>query len=466
MSVPDRHFQIQRVLIITLVANLFVAFAKVIVGVLSGSLAMVADGFHSSLDGLSNVIGLISNKLASRPPDEEHPYGHRRIETLASLAIGGVLLLTAWEIIENSIQRLTEGGAPQITALNFAAMLGTLGVNLAVTVYERRAGRRLNSEFLLADAEHTRSDIFVSLTVLASLVAVRYGIDWIDPVAALVVVALIAVVAGKILRHSAAILVDRAVLDSRTVSSIAKSVAGVGHIIQVRSRGPSDDVHLDLDVEVAGPTTAERSDAMAREMRTRLRKRFPGLTDIRVYFYPQRNAPPDVSALVRAEADALGIGAHEITSAISEEGMVLELHVEVPPDQSIGEAHMVVTEMEERLQQVIPNVERIVTHIEPAPPREEIRHTGGDARVLARQALNIARELYPAHVWHDLDIRAEADGGYALSMHCHVPEDMRIEDAHHIAETVETQLRATLPSLHRVTIHTEPPTGERARYPA
>src|SRR5574341_256866 len=460
MAVTSRHLEIQRVLVITLVANLVVAFAKVLVGAFSGSLAMVADGFHSSLDGVSNVIGLISTRLSSLPPDEEHPYGHRRFETLASLTISGLLLLTGWEIIKNSVDRLISGGAPNITALNFVAMLITMVINVVVAVYERRAGQRLSSEFLLADAEHTRSDFFLSMAVLASLIAVRFGWTGLDPVAALLVVGLIGLVAWNIVRRSAAILVDRAALDPHVVGSVVEGVAGVHQVTRVRSRGPGDDVHLDIDVEVSGPTTADRSDAIAREMRSRLRNRFPGLTDIRVYFYPQHDAPLDLASLVRAEADALGIGVHEIIPADSNEGVILEMHVEVSPEQSIGEAHAIVTELEERLKQDIPHLDRIVTHIEPASPREEIRQINGDARALGRKILQIVRDMYPDHRWHDLNIRIEADGGYALSMHCHVPEDMRIEDAHHIAEAVETRLRAMLPVLHRVTIHTEPAAGE------
>src|SRR5687768_8492161 len=117
---------------------------------------MIADGVHSSLDGTSNIIGLVSNRLAARPPDAEHPYGHRRFETLASMMIGGILLLTGWELIKNSINHLNTRTIPEIGFANFAAMILTILVNITVTTYESRAGKRFNSEFLLADAAHTR----------------------------------------------------------------------------------------------------------------------------------------------------------------------------------------------------------------------------------------------------------------------------------------------------------------------
>ena len=453
-----RQQEIQRVLIITLIANLAVAAAKVIVGLLTASLAMVADGFHSSLDATSNIIGLASTAIAARPPDADHPYGHRRFETLASMMIGGMLILTAWELIKSSVNRFLEGATtPHIGAVNFIVMILTLLINLGVSFYERRAGKRLRSEILVADAAQTRSDVLVSTTVLASLVGVKLGAEWIDAAAALVVVGLIGLTAWRIVWQSAGVLVDRAALDADAVSQIVEQVPGVRRVVRVRSRGPSDDIHLDLDVQVAAPTTAEHSDTIAREIRARLRKRFEGLKDIRVYFLPSRSEPPDYALIARAEADALGLGVHEVIPTTKDDGLTLEMHVEVQPELSVGEAHHIVTDFEERLQRALPQLARVVTHIEPAHTCEDTPLLyDSDAHELAHSAFEIARRLYPDRGWHDLDIRAEADGGFALSMHCHVADEMPLEEAHRLAEEVETQIKASLPAIHRVTIHTEP----------
>jgi cation diffusion facilitator family transporter len=452
-----RRSEIQRVLLITLAANLLVAAAKIVVGLLTSSLAMVADGVHSSLDGTSNIIGLVTNVLASRPPDEKHPYGHRRFETLASMMIGGILLLTGWEIIESSIQRLSAHTAPNIGPQNFAVMVVTVLVNLGVTTYESRAGKRLNSEFLLADAAHTRSDVMVSLTVLASLAAVQFGLEWVDAAAAILVVGLIAVVAWRIVSHSAGILVDRVAVNADEVARVVGDIAGVQAVARVRSRGPSDEIHLDLDLQIAGSTTAEHSTAIAKEVRSQLRSQFSGLSDIQVNFLPSHDEPGNFALMVRAEADALGLGVHEIISTPVADGVSLEMHVEVPREQSLGEAHSIVSELEQRLHAVIPGLDRVVTHIEPTPLHTAVMHRSGSGHAIARKALKVARELHPRNRWHDVEIRAEPDGGYALSMHCHVAADMPLAEAHHLAERVETELRSSIPSLHRVTIHTEPP---------
>src|SRR5262245_14675631 len=191
---PGTRQQVRRVLLITLGLNILVATAKIIIGLVSGALAITADGVHSTIDASSNLVALVANRIADRPPDADHPYGHRRFETLAGLGIGILLLLTAWEIASNAISRLTTtGGAKaEMTPLDFVVMIGTLGVNLFVTTYEKRQGERLKSQLLVADAMHTRADVYVTVSVLVSMALVAFfNITWADTVTALVIVVLI-----------------------------------------------------------------------------------------------------------------------------------------------------------------------------------------------------------------------------------------------------------------------------------
>ena len=215
-SLPTDSYRddVRRTLWIVLVLNLIVASGKLIVGLLTSSLAMVADGFHSTMDASSNVIGLLGNAAASRPPDDSHPYGHERFETIATLAIGGLLLGAAVEIVRGAIQRIISGGSPQVTAVSFIVMIVTLAINVGTLIYERRVGRRLQSELLLADASHTMTDVYVSLSVIVSLVAVTLGVKWFDIATALGIVGLIVVVAYRILRSNADVLADASATQS------------------------------------------------------------------------------------------------------------------------------------------------------------------------------------------------------------------------------------------------------------
>jgi cation diffusion facilitator family transporter len=168
---------VRRVLWIVLFLNAVVAAAKLVTGLMTGAVAMIADGFHSSMDASSNIVGLVGIRLAAQPPDDDHPYGHRRFETLATLAIGGLMLVAAWEILQTMIDRLLNGGIPEVTPVSFAVMIGTIVLNVGVALYERRQGRFLGSDVLLADAAHTSSDVFVSLSVIVSQGRDRTGLS-------------------------------------------------------------------------------------------------------------------------------------------------------------------------------------------------------------------------------------------------------------------------------------------------
>ena len=175
--------QVERVLWIVLVLNLVVAASKYFYGLASGSASMQADGIHSVFDSLGNVIGLVGISLAARPADAGHPYGHSKFETYGSLAIGVLLLFAAFEVGSSAVEKLVAGTyTAQVTPVSFIVMVGTLVVNLFVTLYERRAGKRLKSEILAADAAHTLSDAFVSIGVIVGLGFVVAGFPMADPI--------------------------------------------------------------------------------------------------------------------------------------------------------------------------------------------------------------------------------------------------------------------------------------------
>lgn len=290
------------VLCVVLALNLLVAGAKLCMGWASDSIAMVADGFHSLTDGASNVVGLVAIALAARPPDETHPYGHHKFETLAALFIGGLLALTAWEVLQSCFARLKAGGAPQATALSFAVMGVTVLVNLGVTTYESRRARRLGSELLAADAAHTRSDIYTSLSVIASLAAARAGVPQLDLVAALAITVLIGVAAFRILRGSAAGLADAALLPAQRIGEIALSVPGVRSVHKIRTRGLPGAGHADLHIQVDPSLRLDQAHVISHLVTERLRQEL-GLRDVLAHVEPPAGHRTDWRP---ASADAAG----------------------------------------------------------------------------------------------------------------------------------------------------------------
>ena len=185
---PSRFSQVSRVLLQVFFLNLAVAVAKIAFGYASGALSILSDGFHSLTDAGSNVVGLVGVRAARRPPDEDHPYGHRKYETVAAAGVTAGLLLVMLEILRNAFNHLTGRSAPpDISTAGFLIMLVTVAINLWVVRYESGEARRLNSEVLLADALQTRGDVWTSFTVIAALIGAHLGVPILDPLAALVV---------------------------------------------------------------------------------------------------------------------------------------------------------------------------------------------------------------------------------------------------------------------------------------
>jgi cation diffusion facilitator family transporter len=278
---------VRRVLWITLALNLAVSAGKVIVGQLSGSLAMVADGFHSLVDGSNNVIGLIVAAFAFRPPDPGHPYGHRKFETAATSIIGIALLALAWEVFSGALGRRSKPVLPEIGPLNWAVMAATIGVNLFVSWYEAREGRRLKSAFLVADAMHTRADLYVSLGVVLSFVAALVGLGWADPLVAVAIAGIIAWQAVRILLSAFNVLTDRAMIPAEMLEPLAVAVPGVLRVHDVRSRGRRDAVYVDLTVHLDGGMTLHRAHEVADRIEAELEKAHPEIVDVVVHLEPE-----------------------------------------------------------------------------------------------------------------------------------------------------------------------------------
>ncbi len=455
-AVSSNSSEVKRVLWITLILNLLVAFGKIAVGFLTGALAITADGFHSLMDGTGNVIALITSHLAARPPDATHPYGHRRIETIGALSIGVLLLITAYEIVRGAIEQLTTGAAADTSVLAFVVIAATLPVNLFVANYERRVGKRLNSEILLADASNTTADVFVTLSVLGSMVLTTLGLSWADPVVALIIVALIARAALKILRSTGDVLTDRAPIESEAITSVVLQVPSVNHVVRARSRGPSNEIFVDVDIEVPPETTASHAAAIADAIRSKVREQFEGVREVEVSFEPVRGAEPDYTLTARAHADALGMSTHAVRVAGAGNNKVLEMHVEVPAGQTLAQAHEQVTVLEDELRRELPDVSEIITHIEPAEPGTPTSlDNTHETNQVKSSAIALLNRHFPDAGWHHEQVTPVA-GGYAFTTHAALPPDISLEDAHRLADEAERTLREALPELQRVTIHTEP----------
>ena len=285
---PDRYAAVAGVLLRVLFLNLAVAVAKIAFGYASGAISILSDGFHSLTDAASNVAGLVGVHAARQPPDDDHPYGHRKYETVAAAAVTVFLLLLVMiEVLRNAYNHLTgRAELHEITFASFAVMVVTVGVNLWVISYESREAERLVSEVLLADAMQTRGDVWTSVTVIAALAGARSGVPILDPLAALVVAGFIGHAGFQIARATTGILSDRIVIADADLQRVVMSVAGVLGCHHIRTRGSADHVFLDLHVWLPADMRLNEAHDLSHVVKDRLMARYPQIADAVIHIEP------------------------------------------------------------------------------------------------------------------------------------------------------------------------------------
>lgn len=274
---------VRRIFWATLLLNLAVAGAKLFFAAWTRSLSIFSDGLHSLMDGGSNVIALVALRIASQPPDEDHPYGHRKFETLGAMGISALLCLAAWEILTGAWDRIRHPvRLPEVNLWVLGGMLGLMGVNATVAFYERRWGRRLQSPLLLADAEHTKSDVLASALALVAMFAALFEQYWMDTVSAVLIVGLILWAAYGIVRDSTMTLSDARRLDPRPIRLLVEGIEGVRNCHMIRSHGTPTNVHVDLHIVVSPRLSAQRAFEIENTVIARLKKAYPQIAEVTV----------------------------------------------------------------------------------------------------------------------------------------------------------------------------------------
>jgi cation diffusion facilitator family transporter len=287
----QKYKKIRRVLITVLLLNLAVAFAKIIYGTLTNTLSMVADGYHSLFDGVSNVIGLAGTYIAARPPDKDHPYGHAKYETVASVLIALLLIFVGFEIFRNSLDRFLIQSAPEVTAISFLVILGTMLINYLVTRYEYREGTALSSQVLISDSMHTKSDIYVSLSVIVSLIAIELGFPIMDPVIALVISFVIFRAGYRIIKESSRALLDMSRIEEQEICELVMGVEGVQGCHKIRTRGSMGDIRVDMHLLVRSDMPLEDAHLVSHKVSKKLKGEYKDISDVVVHLEPSVQRP-------------------------------------------------------------------------------------------------------------------------------------------------------------------------------
>lgn len=282
----DRGRQVSRVLVRVLLLNLTVAIAKIALGLSTGAVSVLSDGYHSLTDTASNVVALVGVRMARRPPDDNHPYGHRKFETIASVGILLFLILVLMQVVGRAWSSLWLSESPSVEPIAFIVMGVTLLVNLAVVRYERAAARALQSEVLAADAYHTMSDVFTSITVIAALAGVMLGFPVLDPIVAFLVAGFIGYACWEISSATSRILSDAAVIPEEDIRTVVEGMPEILGCHQIRTRGSRDFAFLDLHIWMDGTLPLDEAHRLSHVAKDRLMARFPQIKDAVIHIEP------------------------------------------------------------------------------------------------------------------------------------------------------------------------------------
>ena len=258
----DKYKKVKNILLFILVANL------------TNSSSVLADGFHSLSDSASNIVGIVGISIAARPKDKTHPYGHTKFEMLSSLFIGMMMVFIALKIVAEAILQIKNPESLNMTTISFVILIITLIINIIVTKYEYSVGKKVNSYILVSDSLHTKSDVYVSLGVLITLICIKLGFPVIiDKLVSFVVGIFILHGAYEIFKSTISILVDSAVIDENIIREIVVEFSEIKYIKNIRSRGCENDIYIDMDIMVEPDMTVEKSHELTHNIENTMREK-------------------------------------------------------------------------------------------------------------------------------------------------------------------------------------------------
>lgn len=444
--------------LVSVVAASFLVALKLVAGLLSGSLGLVAEAVHSGTDLVAALLTFLALRVAVRPPDEDHPYGHGKAEHLAALAEGAFLVLASAAIAVQAIDRLSTSGHHEIDATwwTFGVMAIVLAVDLSRMIVSRRAARRHASPALASNALHFGSDLVGTTAVLIGLIFVRAGRPEADAVAALIVAALVIVAAVRLMRRNVGVLMDAAPAEAEAAARAAILAAEPElELRRLRVRAAAGRHFVEAVVGYRPDAALAQGHAVADAVEEAVRRVLPD-SDVVVHVEP---GVAGADLRERASAAALTVrGVHEVHNVrvLAVNGRPeLSLHLKLPAELELGAAHDIATAVEVAIHAAVPEAGDVHSHIEPLAP--EVPGAEPHSTAIARETAVVDKVVVEATGAPPLGLRFRegADGLVAL-LTIVLPGDQTIDAAHRAATDIEREIRQRAPALAEVIVHTEP----------
>ena len=449
----------EQVALTSIVASAALTLAKAIVGVSTGSLALLSEAAHSLIDFGATVMTYVAVRISGKPADEEHHYGHGKIESISALAETALLFLLSFVIVWEAGKRLIAHEGPPVEA-TLAAFI-VIGVSIFVDFFRARALRRTaqktSSQALEADALHFSSDLWSSLAVLAGLLGIRYGLPWADSAAALVVALMVCVAGWRLARRTIDTLTDTAPPGvANKVTTITRRVPGVVAVNQVRARDAGETIFVDLSVDVSRTLPLDRVNALKQMIITEIGRAIPR---VEVHVGTEAIALNNETVLDRVMVIARNraLAVHHVTVQEIHGRLAVSLDLEVDGRLTLKAAHDVADELEDAIAAELGAGVEVETHIEPLEPASTLGREAPPERVRAVEMTlaEIAAETRVIRDIHDVRVR-ETEHGEIVNFHCRVDPAMTVLDVHQNVDEVERALKIRSPQVARVIGHAEP----------
>jgi cation diffusion facilitator family transporter len=465
----DKHSQKEKrdAALSSVVAALFLTGLKLVVGLMTGSLGILAEAAHSGLDLVAALVTFFAVRISDRPPDERYRYGYGKVENLSALIETLLLLITCVWIIYEAIQRLFFKSV-EIEASIWA--FGVMGISIVVDISRSRilyrAARKHKSQALEADALHFSTDIWSSAVVIVGLGLVwlsgRLGPEWAwlvkgDAIAALVVALIVVYVSLQLGKRAVSVLLDMAPPGlADQLAAEAGQVPGVQSIGPLRVRQAGASVFVDLTVNVDRSASLEEAHQIAEAVDDRV-SRIVHRGDVVVHVDPVRRSGENLSQTVSAIAARLGLRTHYVHAHEVRGRYFVDLHVEVPPDLTLGQAHDQVSRLERSVRDEVSEVRDIHSHIEPlaTPVAPVIDVDPYEEESLRSEIMAVARAFLELDGCDRLHIRS-GPAGYDVVLHCLADPDLSVAEAHRLADELEKQIQTRIPGIQRVLVHVAP----------
>ncbi len=453
-----------RVAFFSALAAVALAASKAVVGWRTGSLGVLSEAAHSGLDLVATLITLFAVRVADRPADRDHHYGHGKVENLSALVQTGLLFLTCLWIVAEALARLLWKHVDiEPSGVAFAVMVGSILVDLSRSRALARTAQATGSQALEADALNFRTDVWGSLTVLLGLAGVWAGRRWelpslfvADAVAAILVAGLVMVVSLRLGRRAVDALLDRAPLELvERIRSALRSIPDIQGPVRLRARRGGNRLFVDAAISIGRGASFEGAHAVMDQVEERVREVAPDASIV-VHAEPLRTADESLGDAIRLVVSRHAAGAHDIFIHAADGKPCVDLHLEAPGDLSLTRAHALTERIEADLRREIPNLGRVYIHVDP------MRNERGAGVRVERDAGRIAERLRALAVaipgiqaCRNIRVR-QIEGRIWITCDCAMDGGLSLKEAHALGLELMREARRQIPGVERVSVHAEP----------